>query len=514
MAIEQNRSLGQVFTSDMVANLMASMVKPYLTSKTVCLDPCIGKNVFFEYLSKNNLGKLVGIELDKALITPEIETFFKNSNRKLIIEDFFDFPLTEKFDIIIMNPPYIRQELLKSKGGMIESLGSNYPGIPKQANLYVYFLLKGLEHLKKNGKLIAITYDSWLFTRYGRVIKDINSKGYRIEKIVHFRQGAFNKINVGATVVLLSNDSLQGEIDYYSYNSPDELSNQRELSQAKMTKISIKDLFDSHRLNSTILDFASGIFVPLSSVSSPEPNRGIAPIANKYFILNGDKFHPYTVKIINDVSKLENFEVTDVDNYLLKLPKKIPNAIVANYIEIVKNEVEKNPDLHIDLYNRIRSKADWFSINDKYSGNVIFNYYFRKNTSFFYNPRKYLVSHNFYNLYITRNLFANFAILNSTITKFTLFKYGRSQGRGLFKIQLEQFKMLPILDCSILNKQTLLRLTQLGSKLISSIRRNSDQIIDEIDDILLKEIRAKTESKVTYNQIVNEILRLKGDLNE
>ena len=74
---------------------------------------------FFNRIIKYKTNNLTGIELDKSLIDDDIRTFFNKQNRFLILDDFFNFSIKNKFDVIIMNPPYVRQELLKSKKNLL-----------------------------------------------------------------------------------------------------------------------------------------------------------------------------------------------------------------------------------------------------------------------------------------------------------------------------------------------------------------------------------------------------------
>jgi type I restriction-modification system DNA methylase subunit len=131
-------NLGQVFTPTPLALFMVRLIEPEITSNSRILDPCIGPNTFFSQLSgKEYQPSLVGIELDQSLITKPIQQFYSAPNRILLIDSFFNYPSWEKFDFIIQNPPYVRQELL-TKGvnskSAIYSTCSNLSGIiPSQS---------------------------------------------------------------------------------------------------------------------------------------------------------------------------------------------------------------------------------------------------------------------------------------------------------------------------------------------------------------------------------------------
>lgn len=169
--------LGQVFTPPTLAKFMVSLFKSELKDCHRVLDPCIGPNTFFSYLDDlTTPAKIVGVELDESLITEKIKEFYAKANRILIIDSFFNIHLSEKFDFIIQNPPYVRQELMmdgeNSKIFALKSLSAFLEIIPSKSNLYVYFLLKSIFHLKAGGKLIALIYDSWLYSDFGRFLKD------------------------------------------------------------------------------------------------------------------------------------------------------------------------------------------------------------------------------------------------------------------------------------------------------------------------------------------------------
>ena len=67
--------------------------------------------------------------------------------------DFFDYPVAEKFDTIIGNPPYVRyQDIGESTK---QKFTSNL--FDERSNLYLFFIEKCIHHLNKGGELIFIT---------------------------------------------------------------------------------------------------------------------------------------------------------------------------------------------------------------------------------------------------------------------------------------------------------------------------------------------------------------------
>jgi len=117
----------------------------------------------------------------------EIEKFLENF-RKLKSEDkeppliwdiaFADvFSEKDGFDIVIANPPYVRQELINNKQELSEQMKSDWGlkelKIDKRSDLYIYFYLKGLKLLNRNGIMCYISSNSWLDVGYGKGLQEI-----------------------------------------------------------------------------------------------------------------------------------------------------------------------------------------------------------------------------------------------------------------------------------------------------------------------------------------------------
>jgi methylase of polypeptide subunit release factors len=79
--------------------------------------------------------------------------------------DWFDpewmFGIKDGFNIVIGNPPYIRQEMLDSD--YKTKLKENYPKVfTGTADLLVYFFAVAHRYLCSNGTLALITSNKWL----------------------------------------------------------------------------------------------------------------------------------------------------------------------------------------------------------------------------------------------------------------------------------------------------------------------------------------------------------------
>ena len=502
--------LGQVFTPEDLTIFMLNLFKNQIKQQSKILDPCIGPNTFFKELAKysENLN-LTGVEIDKTLITEDIKSFYKPENRILVAGSFFDFPVKNKFDFIIQNPPYVRQELLERKEGVAQkSIQESFKDIkiPLKSNLYVYFLLKSILHLKEGGVMVAVIYDSWLFSQYGQFLKESLINFGQLKQIYHFRKNAFPDIEVGATVIYFVKQKKKVEDIKYTCLMDVNETKDTSLLSINQQLLTVEE-FTKYKFNGrTSLEFKNPFFVPLKELSILPIQRGTSAIINNYFIHKTPKFKEQ-IPFIKDVTKIPTFVVKKETSYLLAADE-YSSQEVFEYLEEVKNEILKNTDKFVSVKRNINAGKPWYKIKVKTTGNFIFNYYMRKNIDFIYNKSGYVVSDNFYILNINKNPLAHLAILNSSFTRLAILQYSRNQGNGLKKIQAYEFKEVPVVDLGKLSDKVIDNLSKLGKKLQKINRYNyevTEKLLTSVDEILLQEYNLATNSQISINQINEDL---------
>ncbi len=145
------------------------------------------------------------------------------------------FLMKNGFDIVIANPPYVRQESISDLAGfydksvykekLIEQMkldwGYNFYGKPslnplknfkfdKKSDLYVYFYLKGLKLLNESGILCYISSNSWLDVNYGAKLQEILLKRVPIIAIYDNRaKRSFKHADINTIIVLLKSPVLK-----------------------------------------------------------------------------------------------------------------------------------------------------------------------------------------------------------------------------------------------------------------------------------------------------------------
>ena len=83
-------------------------------------------------------------------------------------EEFPEIFAEGGFDIVIGNPPYVRQEKIKE---IKPYLGNNYEIYTGKSDLYSYFFEKGLNVLKNQGILGFISSNKFIKANYGKKLR-------------------------------------------------------------------------------------------------------------------------------------------------------------------------------------------------------------------------------------------------------------------------------------------------------------------------------------------------------
>jgi predicted RNA methylase len=494
-------NLGQYWTPDNIAEYMSYELLKVVPDNGLVLDPCIGKNIFFSYLSSSKL-HLTGIEIDKNLVSSKIRSFYDNKNRKLVIGDFIEFSFNQKFDAIVMNPPYTRHEKLSSETKFKLSDISRRAGIniSAKANLYLYFVIKSLLLLKDGGTLIAITYDSWLYSSFGDRFKKYLLENYSIKKIIHFKHEAFDGVDIGATVLIIQKIRPIQFIEYLEYNSAKNFLPQDYMVETH--KILPQELlgFNEHTTKKNKIDFSEKYFQPLSEISEKTPWRGTSSPSNRFFVFReySDGLTPVLKKTPKD-----NYSATKKDCVFAFSYSVGGSESSVKMLQDIKINILSNKNKVSDsLREKITHDEFWYKFPIKQGGNIIFNYYFRNNPKFILNTEQIPTMGNYYNLVVT-DVFEYFALLNSSLTRYVLERDSKSQGRGLRKIQLNRFLTLPIIKLSMFDGKEIEELKMLGVKLSAS--KDHEPIIKNIDAIVVHKYCQNNGLNIAE---VNEILNL------
>jgi len=117
---------------------------------------------------------------------------------------FFDppwmFSIKDGFDIVVGNPPYVRQEQIKDIKPRLKTHYDCYTGT---ADLYVYFYERGIQLLRLGGVFSFITSNKWFRAAYGEPLRGWLTRHTRLRHIIDFGDApVFTSIAYPCIVIL------------------------------------------------------------------------------------------------------------------------------------------------------------------------------------------------------------------------------------------------------------------------------------------------------------------------
>lgn len=263
-------------------------------------------------------------------------------------EEFSEVFAKGGFDVVIGNPPYVRQESLKDIKTILEEKYATYIGT---ADLYCYFYELGIRLLKTGGVLGYITSNKWLRINYGKNIRKMLNEYYIIEIEDHGKVKMFVDAGVDTNIIVvkkINRQNTQVKIVLTEENNKTFETNQSNFSEDGY-------LFLDNRLLK-VKDKVDTIGKPLGEWSI-EVNRGVLTGLNDAFTIDKEKYNELIKKDRKNKEILvpllrgqdiRRYEINYKDLYLI------------NTHNGYKFNDEKIPEIRIDDYPSIKEYLSEF----------------------------------------------------------------------------------------------------------------------------------------------------------
>ncbi len=391
----------------------------------------------------------------------------------------------EKMDIIVMNPPYVRQEMIpKDK----KSAYMTRFKLPAKSDLYAYFIIRSLRLLKEDGIASVITSDKWLETTYGEGLqKRLFGK---IISIFSQRERVFGA-DVNSIIFVYSNnidrDANTDFIYLESYSSLKILNyNEFKRSDLKCGKwfyLRAPKTFMEYiypKLTHRLEDFAEikfGIktgandFFYMKDISSqyetdylsnPDKfkdinaknendlkNHGLIYIENESgerFIINKDDVKP----LLRSPKQISGFLIKDSDIETLCLYTSNPGIFTKKYIEYGEHKEipVKGKNKKIIGYNNLEStknRKPWYKLPNLKPANIILPKMMMDEEYIPYSKISIIVDNTLYAL-STKNYDILWLYLNSTFNLTMCELFGRRMGGGVLSIMVDDYNNILVPD--------------------------------------------------------------------
>jgi type II restriction/modification system DNA methylase subunit YeeA len=266
-----------------------------------------------------------------------------NLSEKIVCENsLLDMPFSENsFDVVIGNPPYVRQEAIKEQK---EALSKIYKVANGTADLYVYFYELAIRLLKPNGLKGFICSNKFFRAKYGENLREYILENTTIEQIADFNGvKVFQDATVDSAITILkkqipNENSSFKVVDVDLVGSSD--MKQTDLSKTSFSFSNPKELIIKQKIEQ--------IGTPLKEWDI-NINRGILTGFNEAFIIDGVKKDELIKKDAKSAEIIKPLlRGRNLDRYVCD----ITNEYLINS--------HNNPPIDINDYHAIKEHLDFY----------------------------------------------------------------------------------------------------------------------------------------------------------
>ena len=273
--------------------------------------------------------------------------------------DWFDsewmFGITEGFDVVIGNPPYISHDKIPKQ--LKAQIKNHYQSYQPFADIYCYFIEKALELQSGRGILSFITSNSYLRAEYGAPIRSLLLSKNMLLRMLNIEDSqVFENAIVNVAIIVsrkptnstddlcivvnsqFSGNSFANFVKINGFNYPQAYFNSKSWNLAEPKLVELQKKLESS--GKTLEEFRTKI------------RLGIATGSNEAFLINENQKrefcekNPINAEIIKPVLRGR-----DISRYSYTLP--------GQYILLSKNGVNVERD-YPDIYEHLASFGDRF----------------------------------------------------------------------------------------------------------------------------------------------------------
>lgn len=180
-------------------------------------------SVKFQFNFQDSLANVYLCELDEDISSQlkiNIDSYFKLLKINLCFEnillgDFLQLNITKRFNIVIGNPPYVRNENIPEKSKQIYQ--TKYSTFTHRSDLYVPFYEKALKLLEINGILSYVCSNRWLKNQYGQNLRELIANQYHVKSIIDLEKAdIFDEEVLGYPAITIISNTKETATSPYS----------------------------------------------------------------------------------------------------------------------------------------------------------------------------------------------------------------------------------------------------------------------------------------------------------
>jgi len=233
----EKKKNGIYFTPVTIIKKNIDALNPYFSKIKTLLEPSCGSCEFLNYIDANTSNiEMTGIENNEIIYTQIKKIKFKNPTQ-IINTDFLEWTPTQKYDLIIGNPPYF----VMKKDDVPAEYYDYFDGRP---NIFTLFIVKSLHMLNPEGILSFILPKSFTNCLYYDKLRKYITDKYSILQLLDCSDDSFIETKQETILFIVQNNLKNVKEnakymihigDYTILNTPENIVKMRELYKDSTT---------------------------------------------------------------------------------------------------------------------------------------------------------------------------------------------------------------------------------------------------------------------------------------
>ena len=361
------------------------------------------------------------------------------------------------FDIVVGNPPYVRQEQIKELKPALEKEFDCYAGT---ADIFIYFYERGFRLLREHGHLTYITSNKYFRSGYGEKLRKFLGEQSTVQTLIDFGDASVFEAIAYPSIVVFSKDKPTPEtqtqvLTWEQTELLDDLPRIFKVKNFAMPQSELKP--DSWRIETPavfgLLDKLRKAGTPLGEILNGRWYRGIVTGLNEAFVVDNEtrnrliSEHLSSSELLKPFLRGRDVKKWTVDYSDLWLIFTRQGTDIENY-PAIKNHLLNYESALRKRLNVIRDGDEWFQIpyainywhefevsKIMYQEIATYQAFAWDDSKAYSNNKTFLIPDS--NLYLL-------GVLNSKVTWFFLGHIASKLQGGAYMMQIPYVSQIPI----------------------------------------------------------------------